>query len=108
MQTDIPSRREKRTGTNKNVQQQRISFYRNIKQRTFGTRFMQQVIFNHYINKFGTYLFISQRVLHGILQSKRKNAVTLPHSAQRRHAFLEEIKEMSKINKLPSRKKITL
>ena len=37
-----------------------------------------------------------------------KNAVTLPHSAQRKHAFLGEIKEMSKTKKLPARKKIVL
>ena len=40
--------------------------------------------------------------------SKDKNAVTLPHSAQRKHKFLGEIKEMSKTKKLPSGKKITL
>ena len=39
--------------------------------------------------------------------SKEKNAVTLPQSAQRKYAFLGEIKEMSKTKKLPSRKKIT-
>ena len=37
--------------------------------------------------------------------AKEKNAVTLPHSAQRKHAFLGEIKEISKTNKLPSKKK---
>ena len=35
--------------------------------------------------------------------AKEKNAVTLPHSAQRKHAFLGEITK-----KLPSRKKIAL
>ena len=40
--------------------------------------------------------------------AKEKNTVTLPHSAQRKHAFLGEIKEMSKTKKLPSRKKVTL
>ena len=40
--------------------------------------------------------------------AKDKNAVTLPHSAQRKHAFWGEIKEMSKTKKLPSRKKIAL
>ena len=40
--------------------------------------------------------------------SKEKNTVTLPHSAQRKHAFFGEIKEMSKTKKLPSRKKIAL
>ena len=39
---------------------------------------------------------------------KEKNAVTLPHSAQRKHAFLGEIEETSKTKKLPSRKKIDL
>ena len=40
--------------------------------------------------------------------AKEKNAVTLPHSAQRKHAFLGKIKEMSKTKKLPTRKKIAL
>ena len=39
---------------------------------------------------------------------KYKNTVTLPHSAQRKHTFLGEIKEMPKTKKLPSRKKIAL
>ena len=39
---------------------------------------------------------------------KEKNTVTLPHSAQRKHAFLGKIKEMSKKRKLPARNKITL
>ena len=38
---------------------------------------------------------------------KEKHAVTLPHSARRKHTFLEK-KEMSKTKKLPSRKKIAL
>ena len=42
------------------------------------------------------------------LGSKEKNAVTLPHSAQRKHLFLGEIKEMSDTKKLPARKKISL
>ena len=40
--------------------------------------------------------------------AKENNAVTLPHSSQRKRAFLGEIKEMSKKNKLPSRKRIAL
>ena len=39
---------------------------------------------------------------------KKKNAVTLPQSAKRNHAFLGGIKEMSKTNKLPLGKKISL
>ena len=42
------------------------------------------------------------------LDQKKKNVVTLPHSAQRKHAFLGKIKEMSKTKKVLSRKKITL
>ena len=40
--------------------------------------------------------------------AKEKNAVTLPHSAQRKHECLGEIKEISKTKQLPSRKKIDL
>ena len=40
--------------------------------------------------------------------AEKKNAVTLPHSAQRKHAFLGKIKDMSKKNKLPARKKNAL
>ena len=41
-------------------------------------------------------------------RAKEKNAVTLTHCAQRNHAFWEEIKEISKTDKLPSRNKIAL
>ena len=40
--------------------------------------------------------------------AKEKNAVILTHSAQRKHVFPGKIKQMSKTNKLPSRKKIGL
>ena len=40
--------------------------------------------------------------------SEKDNAVTLPHSAQRKHAFTEKIKNMSKKNKNSARKKIAL
>ena len=40
--------------------------------------------------------------------SKENNAVTLPHSSQRKHAFLGEIIENTRKNKLPARKKIGL
>ena len=39
---------------------------------------------------------------------KKKNDVTLPHSAQMKHSFLGEIKEMSKTKKLLDRKQIDL
>ena len=38
----------------------------------------------------------------------KKNAVTLPHSAQRKHAFTGKIRDFSKKNKFPARKKIAL
>ena len=40
--------------------------------------------------------------------AKDKNEVTLPHSAQRKHKFLGEIKEIPKTKKLPPRKKTAL
>ena len=40
--------------------------------------------------------------------AKEKNAVTLPHSARRKHEFLGKIMEKSKKNKLTSRKKTAL
>ena len=41
-------------------------------------------------------------------EAEKQNAVTLPHIAQRKHAFIGKIKDMSKKNKLPARKKIAL
>ena len=63
-------------------------FIKNVTQRTFGTKFMGQVIFNPYVNEFGVYLFITQKFLYYILSEQNiKKAVTLPHSAQRKYAF---------------------
>ena len=39
---------------------------------------------------------------------KEKNKVTLPHSAQRKHVFLGDIKQISKSNKLAPKKKFAL
>ena len=50
----------------------------------------------------------TKRVLNGVLRSREKNAVKLPHSAQRKHACAGKIKNMSKKNKCPARKKIVL
>ena len=69
---------------------------------------MRQVIFNHYDNEFRTYLYFQKGFCTVYFGAKGNNAVTLPHSAQRKHAFLGKIKEMSKKNKLPPRKKIAL
>ena len=40
--------------------------------------------------------------------AEKKNTVTLPHSAQRKHAFIGKIKNMSKKNKFTAREKIAL
>ena len=59
--------------------------------------------FYYYVNEFGTYLFISQTVLNGVIGSQRENVVILPHRAQRKHAFFGEINQISKTKKLSSR-----
>ena len=41
-------------------------------------------------------------------RAKEKNAVTLPHISQRKHAFWRERKEISKTKQLPYRNKIAL
>ena len=41
-------------------------------------------------------------------REEKKNAVTLPHSAQRKYAFIRKIKNMSKKNKFPEINKIAL
>ena len=41
-------------------------------------------------------------------EAKENHAVTLLHSAQRKHAFLGKIMDNSKKNKLPARKKVDL
>ena len=38
--------------------------------------------------------------------AREKNVVTLPQIAQRKHAFLLEVKEISKTKQLPARKKL--
>ena len=40
--------------------------------------------------------------------AKEDNAVTLPHSAQRKQAFTGKIQDVSKKNKFPERNKIAL
>ena len=69
---------------------------------------MRQIIFNHYVNECRTYLSFSQRVFHGIFGEKENNAVTLLHSAHRKHAFTGKIQVVAKKNRFPARKKIAL
>ena len=38
--------------------------------------------------------------------AEKDNAETLPHSAQRKHVSIGKIKDMSKKNKFPARKKL--
>ena len=59
------------------------------------------------INQGHTFL-LHKGICTEYLVSKEKNAASLPHSAQRKHIYFGKIKEMSKTNKLPSRKKIAL
>ena len=42
------------------------------------------------------------------LDKKKKNVVTFTHSAQRKHSFWGEIKQMSKSKKIEPRKKLVL
>ena len=48
---------------------------------------MHKVIFDYYVNEFGTYSFILKLVFNGVIRGKRENLVTLTHSAQKKHAF---------------------
>ena len=52
-------------------------------------------------------MYFSQRFCTVYFRADQRNAVTLPHSAQRKHAFTGKIKNMSK-KKIPARKKIAL
>ena len=69
---------------------------------------MRQVTSNHYVNEFRTYLYFHKWFCTVYFGAKENNAVTLPHSAQRKHAFLGKIMEKSKKNKSPARNKIAL
>ena len=46
--------------------------------------------------------------MRGVLWRQGKNAVTLPRSAQRKHAFWGETKRMLKSKKIAPRKKVAL
>ena len=59
------------------------------------------------MNSGHTYLFL-KGFCTVYFVAREKNAASLPHSAQTKHTFFGEIKEMLKTKKLPSRKKIAL
>ena len=46
--------------------------------------------------------------MYGGFWQQRENAVTLPHSAQQKHAYWGEIKQMIKTKKLAPRNKVAL
>ena len=84
---------------------------------TFITTFYNVLLASDICNKFCSIVRLMNSVHNCLFHkgfcmvyfiAKEKNALTLPHSAQRKHAFLVKIKEMSKTKKLPSRKKIAL
>ena len=58
-----------------------------------------------FMNSGYTYLF-RKWCCNLYFREKETNSVTLPPSAQNKHALLVERKEMSKTKKLPSRKKM--
>ena len=62
---------------------------------------MQQEIFNHYVNEFGNTCLFHKGFCTVYFGAKEKNKVTLPHIPQRTHAFLGEMKKMSKTKKMP-------
>ena len=57
---------------------------------------------------FGHNCLFQKRFCTVYFGNKEKNTVNLPHSAQTKHAYLEEIKVISETKKLPSRKKNAL
>ena len=67
---------------------------------------MRQIIFNHYVNECSTYLSFSQRICMVHFGAEKDNAVTLRHSAQRKHAFTGKIKDLSKKNKFQQERKL--
>ena len=50
----------------------RNTFIATLHKGTFSTRLMQQVIFDHYVTEFRTYLSFSQKVLHSVLRNKEE------------------------------------
>ena len=61
-----------------------------------------------YANELGIYLHFSFKNGTVLFSDIEKNAVTLPHSAQRKDTFLVETKENSKPQKQISKKKVYL
>ena len=69
---------------------------------------MRQVIFNHYVNEFRTYLSFSQRVLHSVIISTEEKCSNITTQCTKETCISRKIKDMSKKNKLPAKKKFAL
>ena len=69
---------------------------------------MQQIILNYRINKFGTYLFISKRVLYSVLWKQREKFGYFATYCTAETCILGEINKISKTKKILPRKKIAL
>ena len=64
--------------------------------------------FHYYVNEFGTYMNFSSKFFRFLISDNEHNAVTLQHTAQRKHAFFVKTKEKSKAKKLILRRKVSL
>ena len=69
---------------------------------------MRQVIFNHYVNEYRTYLSFSQRVLHSVLQSKGEKCSNITTQCTKETCISSENHGKVKDKKLPARNKIAL
>ena len=69
---------------------------------------MRQVIFNHYVNKFRTYLSFSLKVLHGELLSREEECSNIIPQCTKETCISRENKGHVKEKKLPAGKKIAL
>ena len=108
LRTDLTSRRKKMSITNTNVQQQQkdiiatlynVLLAPDLYDRLFSIIMLMNSGHNCLFHKYFCMVYFG---------AKENTEVTLPHSAQRKHAFLGKIMEKSKKNKLPARRKIAL
>ena len=71
---------------------------------------MRYVILDYYVNEFGTNLFISQRILHGVIQiqEEKYSDSTTYCIAHRKYKVLVKTKEKAKSKNVVPRKKVAL
>ena len=84
------------------------TFYRNIVQRTFDIDLCNRLFSMIMLMNLGHTCLFNKGFCTGYFFDKDKNAVTLPHNAQRKHAFLGKIKQMLRSKELAPRKKVDL